>query len=77
MSKNDPVAERELAKWRRQGKGVWRLTFVVEGYDDEVIHLLPGKLSQRFASRVAAQSIAFDLKVKRCYIILQSIVKEN
>ncbi len=77
MSANDPAADRELAKWRRQGKGIWKLTFVVEGYDEEFVHLMPGRLSQRFAASLAAHALSFDLKVKKCYVILQRIVKED
>ena len=66
-----------LARWRRAGHGIWNLTFIVEGYDDEFTQLQPGRMSQRAASKLSCQNLAFELKIRKCYIILKTIVKET
>ncbi len=66
----------ELGKWRRSKHGVWKIIFIVEGYDEEFVHYFPGRLSQRFACKLAAHNLTFELKVRRCHIILKSIRKD-
>lgn len=77
MSKSDPAAVHMLARWRRAGHGIWKLTFIVEGYDEEFIQLQPGRMSQRAASKLSCQNLAFQIGVKKCFIILKTIVKEG
>lgn len=77
MSTNDQASKNILARWRRAGHGIWMLTFVVEGYDDEFIQVVPGRVDQRKASKIACQNLAFELQVKKHFIILKSIVKEG
>lgn len=77
MSAGDKEAIHTLARWRRAGHGIWKLTFVVEGYDEDFIQLLPGRLDQRKASKIACQNLTFELQVRKCYIILKTIVKET
>ncbi len=77
VSAGDADAIHTLARWRRAGHGIWKMTFIIEGYDDEFIQLLPGRLSQRKASNMAMQQIAFEFKIRKCYIILKTIVKEG
>lgn len=77
MSSKDADAVHTLARWRRAGHGIWEMTFVIEGYDDDFIQLLPGRIDQRKACKIACQNLAFEMQIKKCYIILKTIVKEG
>lgn len=65
-----------LAAWRRTGRGVWYLIYVVEGYDDYAEVRLPGRYSERKAIRVGRRRVAKELRVRKKYVILQSTYKE-
>ena len=60
--------EDQLAAWRREGHGVWELTFIVEGYDDEFVHLVPGRLSKVVAEGLAAFQCAQELHTHRRFV---------
>jgi hypothetical protein len=60
--------EETLAQWRRAGHGVWRFTFVVDGYDDRFIHLVPGNLTQVIAEGLAKHHCALELRTKRHFV---------
>lgn len=73
MSPDD--AQIILAEWRRAGYGVWKLIFIVEGFDDEWIHLMPGRLSERRAKKFATKECAQEHDVKPRHVHLQSMEK--
>lgn len=49
----------------------WRLTFDVDG--QEHVIMMPGRMSQRRASRTAAKALSFEHKVKKHHIFLKTI----
>lgn len=63
-------AAKLLAHWRRQGRGTWEITLVVEGHDKEFTHLLPGRLSKSFAIALAKQQCAKQLDEHVRFVIL-------
>ncbi len=77
MSAGDDAAKHTLARWRRAGYGIWKITFIVEVYDEEFIQLQPGRMNQRAASKLSCQNLAFELQVKKNFIILKHIRKET
>lgn len=64
MSAGDPAALRKMAQWRRDGYGVWKITMIIEGFDDVWIHLLPGRLSDRHVKKFAIRECAQEHDVK-------------
>jgi hypothetical protein len=77
MSKHDPDALKILAEWRRAGFGVWRMTFVIEGFDDEHVHMLPGRLSERRAIKHGTRECAMEYDVKPRFVHLKDITKDT
>ena len=73
---HDPQAQIELAKWRREGHGVWHVTVVVEGFDDEFVYLYPGKLSKTFVRPYARMIIARQLKCSPFHVHVKHLKKE-
>ena len=67
---------RELAKWRRKW-GVWYVTFIVEGFDEEFTLPEPGKLSEKFAVGLASVQLAKELGVSRKIIHHKSTRREG
>jgi hypothetical protein len=73
---SEAAAKRFLAQWRRQGHGIWRIVFIAEGYDDEFVHLVPGKLSKTFAVRLARKQCADALNESTSKVHIKSVTKE-
>jgi hypothetical protein len=73
----DDTSVHEIAKWRREGHGVWHFVFVVEGYDEQFVMRAPGKLSEGFAQELTRQKLTKALKVKRKHVIHQQTAKES
>lgn len=69
----------ELAQLRRRTGGLWVVTLVVEGYDDEYERSMAGNLSKEFAAELAGFQIwrqlrkAGDKTLAREMVILKSI----
>ena len=55
--------EHALARLRRFGKGVWRVYFVVYGYDSEFLMHAPGNLSKKIAVGTTRITLARALRV--------------
>ena len=62
-----------LAGWRREGKGIWYITFVVEGYNDDFTYVFPGKIKRSGAIRLAKMACADELNVKKKFIIIKEV----
>jgi len=60
-----------LAAVRRQGKAVWSITSVVEGFDDPFTVVVSGQFSRHSAISVAQGHLAEVLRLKRRFIHLQ------
>ncbi len=70
-------AKHLLAGWRREGKGVWYITFVVEGYDDDFTYVHPGRFGRRFAIGLATVACAKELGVSSKYIVIKEVRLES
>lgn len=70
-------AERKLAEWRREGHGVWYITYVADGFDDEFTYLLPGRLKEKAAKDVGRTMASLDLGIHRKFIYFSKIKKET
>lgn len=70
-------AAKVMAQWRREGHGIWYVTFIVEGYDDEFTHLVPGSLSQANAVGLARMQCAAEMKENKQYIHLVKAEKKT
>lgn len=68
---------KQLADWRRQGHGIWWITFIVIGEDPEFQIPAPGKWSERFAKARARIDLAQYLNVSYEFVIFKSIRKEG
>lgn len=66
-----------LAEWRREGAGVWRATYVVEGYDEEFVIQMPGKLSRKFAATAGQIKVGQELRESVGIVHLQSLELET
>ena len=66
----------QLARLRRKGP-IWRIVFVVEGFDETFEVFASGRLSKPFATEYAKQNLAKQLKAKRKHVHVQSIRKEG
>lgn len=77
MSRSHPEALEQLAQWRRAGFGIWHITFVIDGYDDSEIIILPGRMKQKQAIKQALRECADHLGTEQKWIHLKSIVKEK
>jgi len=62
------MSEATLAEWRQEGFGVWQFTFVVDGYDDKYVHLVPGRLTEVIAEGLAKHHCATELRTKRRFV---------
>lgn len=76
MSPSDPEAVRQLAEWRREGYGIWKVIFIAEGYDDEFTYLLRGKLTKSGAEGLGRMLCSRDLKINRKFVHLKSQEKQ-
>lgn len=64
------LAARILAQWRRQGKGIWHVTIVIDGYDEVFSLRYPGSLRKRAAAKLARKEIAqfYHEKLKHVHV---------
>jgi hypothetical protein len=54
---------------------MWKLTFDVDG--EERVRMMSRRTPQRVASRMVAQALSFEYKVRKCRITLKSIKPEE
>ncbi len=71
------LAKKALAKFRRQGKGVWHITLVADGYDEVPTLLYPGGMSKNFAAALARREYARTLDEKLKFVHVAEIVKKD
>ena len=60
-----------LAALRREGHGVWYITFIVDGFDEVFTQAVSGRYSETFAEAIAKQRIALELNIDHDYITLK------
>lgn len=72
-----PHSEHVLATWRREGAGLWRCQYVIEGYDKLYRLFLQGRLSRGFAEQAGKITTAKVMRVKTMYVHTESITKET
>ena len=54
-----PTSEEiKLAAWRRQGDGIWSITYSIAGFKEPATILLPGRLKQDHAVRVGRLAVS-------------------
>lgn len=70
-------ALKRLARWRRQGRGIWRISYIVEGFDDEFVLVYPGKYSRRAAVYMGKVELARSLDCKRKHVHLKTANRET
>lgn len=73
---SEAAAKKLLAQWRRQGHGVWHITLIVEGYDQELTYLVPGTHPEKRAVGLARFLCANDLDEDIKFVHLKSVYKE-
>ncbi len=66
----------ELAAMRRLHGHAWKLTYVVEGFDEPFEKYVGGQHSKHFAKVVARIEIGRELNIAEDFIHLQSIVRD-
>ena len=71
------AAKRVMAQWRREGHGIWYITFVIEGYDEEFTHMVPGSLTEPNAVGLARMQCAEATKEKKKHIHVARTRKET
>lgn len=64
-----------LARWRREGYGIWRIILVVIGWDEAFGYALPGKLSETFATALAKEMCAKETGEHPKHMVVQSTEK--
>ena len=73
MTQTDP----RLAALRRKHGSMWRIIYVVEGFDDPFEELVGGKHSKPFATTLSKIILSRRLGVKRKHIHLVSAEREG
>jgi hypothetical protein len=66
------VSKADIGRLRSRGLGIWKIVLIVLGFDETFVFQLPGNLSEHFAKKVAIQTLASKLRVKRKNIEIQS-----
>lgn len=71
------LADKILARWRREGYGVWHVEMIVEGYDDTYTMVVPGRLSQKKARKRAIKGLSLEMGEKKKFIHVREMRRRS
>ena len=68
---------RRLAAWRRESKGIWYVTLIIEGYDEVFRLVYPGGHSERFVRVLANIELAQSEGVSRKLVHVTEVERRS
>lgn len=65
-------ALRKLASWRRQDRGIWKVTVIIDGWDEEFTYLYPGAFNRKQVSILAKRDTELATGEKKKHMRIAS-----